>query len=175
MREVKGIFMLSLNRLRITIGIFFLVFVCEELMFSLYDPGLSSSILLQARNLLDELIKSNLVYNVFGLLDIIAMSYSFAALWFGYNSGKWLFILFLIFELVIQCLTPVIAYSGKTGALDSLYFLILGIILAMLYQSPIKEMLLDKKPFKVWHVAGMFIIFLAICIIPAVVASSIGK
>lgn len=165
----------SLTKLRILTAIFFLVFIGQELMVSLYDPSLSSPILLQARAILEGLLKNSVMYNVLGALAIIALSYSLAALWFGYNSGKWFYILFLIFEIVIQCLTPVIAYSGVTSALNSLYFLLLGVILAMLYTSPFKAMFFETKPFKVWRVIGMFLVFLVLIIIPAVIAFYIAK
>lgn len=137
--------MTSLNQIRTLIAIFFLVFISEELLLIFYDPTLGSPLLEQSKKIVNDLLQHNLIYNVLGLLAIISLSYSSAALWFGYNSGRWMYILFLILEGIIQCLTPVIAYSGVTSVVDCLYFLILGMILSLIFMSSLKNIFLEKN------------------------------
>lgn len=165
--------MASLKLLRITIVIFFFIFIFEELMISLYDFSLASPILLQAKTIIEELFKTSLLYNVLSFFALLTLAYSAATLWFGYSSGRWAYILFILLEILIQCLTPTIAFSGITSAINSLYFITLGIILTQIFQPQLQSIFLEKKSFK-WRVVGLFLIFIIVCTIPAIVAFNIS-
>lgn len=161
--------MLTLKHLRIAIAIFFLIYIASQATIIFYDPMLSSPVLLQ-RN---ELLKSS-NFESFYLLAILPLAYACAALWFGYLSGKWVFLLYLLWELIAQYFNGVVAYSGLGSALESLYFLVLGIILTLLFTQPLRDELNTPKPYRLFSVILMFLVFLMLAVVPGFLFSFIN-
>ena len=79
---------------------------------------------------------------VFALLTVIAMIFNLISLFFLYTFkpfGKKLFMISFIFIMFIILLVGGGIFSGPMYILDSIGFLLEGIIICFLYFTPIKE------------------------------------
>lgn len=132
-----------------------------------FDPTLGEPMIAESNHLISSAMINSVAFNVVFMLTLLTLAYSSAALWFGYISGKWTFILFIILDLSIPYFTKVMALSWLGNILLSLYMLVLGMIFAILFLSPLKEELRRPKPFRFWAVFGMFILFFIIILFPA--------
>jgi len=161
----SGASMATLKYLRILIIISFLLFFCQQLVIQGYEPLLNSSVLIQQRQELVELIATNHLFVYCAAIEMILLSYSAATLWFGHRSGQITFIFYLIFILTDNRLIEVQSSSWLGIAVAELTFLVWGMILAIQFCSPLKDIINTKKPYHFWRTAGMFLVFIVILLL----------
>jgi hypothetical protein len=150
---------MNLNQLRMLIVLSWLIYIAEVLTVQFYDPALHSPALQLSKTVLEKAVIQDYAFYSFLAIEATLIIYASAALWFGYLSGKWAYLLYIFFALTDAYFVSVQAFSSFDIIWDNTSFFIIGIIALALFSSPLKEKLSEKKPFYFWKVFITFFIF----------------
>lgn len=167
--------MATLKTLRILIILSFLVFFCQQLVIVLYEPLLASPVLMQQHHELIELLAKNNLLVYCAAVEMVLMAYSAAALWFAQRIGRYIYILYILLTLADNYLLEVQASSWLGNMFSEIAFLLWGIILALIYCSPLREEISRKKPYQIWRITGLFVLFIGVMILSSYLNSLIGR
>ena len=167
--------MATLKNLRILIVMAFILFFCQQLTLSLYEPTLASPVLRQQTHELIELMARDNLLLYSAAVEMVLLSFAAAALWFAYRAGRAAYILYLILTLADNYLLEIQASSWLGVALSEITFLVWGMILALLFCSPLREQISQKKAYRTWYVAGVFVVFIGALLLSSYITNMAGK
>ncbi|GEM_PF-5346701 len=154
-----NVVMINLYRLRMLIVIFWMLYLGEVLSIQIYDSTLYSPILHLEKILIDRAINLNYIFYSVLVVESALLLYSSSTLWFGYLSGKWTYIIYLLFSVFDNIFLSVQAFSWLDMIFITFGFIISGVILLALFTPPLKEDLAKAKPFCFWKIFFTFFIF----------------
>ncbi len=138
--------MLSLKHLRIFLILNILALIIDTILVVYYDPTISP-LLSQAAQIQKDVVISNglgaaFFFLMYTLLEIFALTYSTIALWIGHQSGKWMFIIYLILGCTDYYFAKIIAISWLSACVVNLSMIFSGVILAIAFSgasTPVKR------------------------------------
>jgi hypothetical protein len=151
--------MINSFRLKILICLFWLGYLGQVLSMQLYDPTLYSPILHLEKILVERAINLNGLFFIFLIVEASLLLYAQSALWYGYISGKWTYLVYACLSIFDNVFLSVQAFSWLDMIFIAFNYLLSGIILLALFSSPLVDELAVKKPFYFWKVFFTFFIF----------------
>ena len=100
------------KKLRLLIALSWIAYIGQVLSFRFYDPSLHSPLLHLSDLVVDRIINSNNVFYFVLVIEAILLIYGSAALWEGYQSGKWAYSIYTIFTIFDNYFISVQAFSS---------------------------------------------------------------
>lgn len=164
-----------LKHLRILIVISFALYFFTAFGDIFYKPDTLSPFLVQYKNTVVDLLRNNTIYDALILVLLVMNAYADAALWLGYNSGRWSLVVTLMLAYSANLFLDLHVVTSAVLVLELFNMVILGMIINMAYTSPLKAEFTKKKQFKILPMLGLFLLFLFLLVALPVLAGFLLK
>lgn len=157
-----------LKYLRYLIILSVALFLLQEILHGIYNPSLDSTILAQYKNYVFELANASRFFVTLMLVAVVLNAYSFAAMWFGYNSGRWSYILSIVLVLTGNYLLKIVVFSSLEFIMMVLGLIVTGMMLTLIFSSPLQDEFTTKKRQRFFALTATFILFLVLFFLPVI-------